>query len=1610
MRINRVRWGRLAAKLGWLTMSAALIVTSVLPSAVVLGPISSAFAQAASGATLLVLSAPVEVANGRSGAYRPARDGESLAAGDQVRTGPGAAALLTFFDGSETQLGADTELVLERAQSGGGGISLAQVAGVTVNRVQQQANGGGFQTSTPTSVALVRGTTYVVKVAAVPSRQANNTAGSSSTVVTPSLRPVSSAPSELSVAEPAAVALPFPRYVDGSAYPLIAEAIYEQDGQSWRVRSWLDEGTGETWNTYEEVGTGEIAPPAADDLSAAIGDGVQRMASLLFAAPPPTTRLQTQPDPNAPSCAGPGGPEYVVAQGLLQDPDGHLGTVDVTPRTGGPTVRLGRRGEIGVTTCTQSLSGLLTTQATQQYEDAARDLRLPTGAQQVNLLTDSLIREITGAPAVPGAPGPLSGSQLLPGADATPTAAPAPTPAASSVATTTTTVTAVPASPTPGVSTPIPATPVPGKTLEPSTDTGPTATPAPTSPPGTATPTPPTATVGASPTPPTVTATAVASPTPGPTGTPTPPAPSTQQTVGTAGGTVALPGGNATVNFPSGALPSNATVTIAQITAPASPTGGGLLGTVYSFTALDGNGNPVVFQVPVTITVAYTGTTPPTTLAFYDTVTAQWVPLPGPYTVDTVAKTISAQTTHFTAFAAASLTQAASATIGAGGGSLSTSDNAATVTFPPGALPSGAIVSLYRASSQPSAPSGTVYGSAVYVLRAMTALNVPILSVSSATLSLAYFGPTATTIQVYNGSTWAAVAGSAVASGRVSGTITGLGSYAAVAPPAAAGSCTGSSAALSGSPAVSNYVITDSTQSGGPSYSWIDVTQAGSGFVSGLENIDDACVGPIALPFTFDFFGQTYNSVYVNANGMLTFVSGSASYSNSAIPSTYAPNAFIAPLWDDLYSRNRGGDGIFYTSGGSGSSAYVAFEWLDWDLCCNPTPTASYTFEAILYADGSIVYQYLSMSDGPSPRNSATVGIENQYGTWGAALPCGASCSAPALAGKAIKFAPSGTVSVGYAGNSTVLPGQYQVAADGSSTVPITVTLRDPINAPVAGKTISLVPSTTGVVTVAASGSSGIGTFGSSASAVTDTSGQATFVARASTAANVGFVATDVTDTVTFSTMNAVAFVGVVSGGNSSVISSARYIPADSTSTATISVAARDAVGNAVAGATTTASIGSATGVSVSSIPATDANGYTSFTLRSGTPQDLTVTVTVDGVQVNTTAAVGFTGPAVPGSPSLLSVSQTSLPAGNVVTVSVALSDAQGRPSQNKSVTLSSVDNNPLTINNNNPASTGLTGTATFYVASSLPQTVTFRATDTTDNVVVAQTATVEFMPDTFSTARAVAVAAASPIGLAGTTLNAYTEYQEPLHDGDSACFVPSGQNVQSTVWFKVTPAAAGTLTVSTANTGTSFDTLLALYADPSPGGLAALSSPLACDNNGNTPATPLPSGAPAGSSILSAAVVAGASYYVQLGGVGSQTSGSYAITFTLDTGSGGRAVVTPVSTPTPTATPTVPPTPTAATTPQATVTATATATATTVPTSTLLPTTPTAAASPSATAMATPTATTSPVPATITATLAPPATETPTPTSTPLATVSATLTTTPTPSPTGTATPRPGP
>lgn len=116
--------------------------------------------------TVTVISGDIQVRHGVTGSFVSATDGELLTAGDTIRTGEAARALLTYFEGSTVSVEPNSELRIEDASSYTDGstiVVMQQTFGRTWHVVTKLITGNSkYEVRTPASTASVRGTAFLV--------------------------------------------------------------------------------------------------------------------------------------------------------------------------------------------------------------------------------------------------------------------------------------------------------------------------------------------------------------------------------------------------------------------------------------------------------------------------------------------------------------------------------------------------------------------------------------------------------------------------------------------------------------------------------------------------------------------------------------------------------------------------------------------------------------------------------------------------------------------------------------------------------------------------------------------------------------------------------------------------------------------------------------------------------------------------------------------------------------------------------------------------------------------------------------------------------------------------------------------------------------------------------------------------------------------------------------------------------------------------------------------------------------------------------------------------------------------------------------------------------
>ncbi|UII24061.1 Ig-like domain-containing protein [Fulvivirga ligni] len=178
------------------------------------------------------------------------------------------------------------------------------------------------------------------------------------------------------------------------------------------------------------------------------------------------------------------------------------------------------------------------------------------------------------------------------------------------------------------------------------------------------------------------------------------------------------------------------------------------------------------------------------------------------------------------------------------------------------------------------------------------------------------------------------------------------------------------------------YIWEDNKDGGGPEYDWTDIEGSGTDITNDLVEVtifgtfaDGAKKVPLGFDFTF--YGNTYDSIWVSANGLMSFTEPGSTISNSQIPTANTVNNLIAGLWDDLEPGAIQGTVVYEAS----EDMFVA-QFTD-VARYGSSAEGTVTFQMIVYPNGNIKLQYADVETANFD-DEATIGIENATGTDGA--------------------------------------------------------------------------------------------------------------------------------------------------------------------------------------------------------------------------------------------------------------------------------------------------------------------------------------------------------------------------------------------------------------------------------------------------------------------------------------------------------------------------------------------------------------------------------------------------------------------------------------------------
>ncbi|WP_329108699.1 carboxypeptidase regulatory-like domain-containing protein [Micromonospora sp. NBC_01699] len=169
----------------------------------------------------------------------------------------------------------------------------------------------------------------------------------------------------------------------------------------------------------------------------------------------------------------------------------------------------------------------------------------------------------------------------------------------------------------------------------------------------------------------------------------------------------------------------------------------------------------------------------------------------------------------------------------------------------------------------------------------------------------------------------------------------------------------------------------------GPDYGGLGYAcQVGTGgFVAASTVVPltgDDNTNTLSLPFPVKFHGGSYSSGTVHTNGLVSFgpEPGVETWANPGLPNPAAPNAVVAPFWDDL--EVDASASVRTQLNGTVPNRSFVVEWRN--VLIRPV-LDRVTFEVIFHEDGRIAYHYGSMVTPSQYGGAATIGLENGSGT-----------------------------------------------------------------------------------------------------------------------------------------------------------------------------------------------------------------------------------------------------------------------------------------------------------------------------------------------------------------------------------------------------------------------------------------------------------------------------------------------------------------------------------------------------------------------------------------------------------------------------------------------------
>ena len=231
---------------------------------------------------------------------------------------------------------------------------------------------------------------------------------------------------------------------------------------------------------------------------------------------------------------------------------------------------------------------------------------------------------------------------------------------------------------------------------------------------------------------------------------------------------------------------------------------------------------------------------------------------------------------------------------------------------------------------------------------------------------------------------------------------------------------------------------------------------------------DDVVGGPYSLPFTFNFFGNAYNSFYISTNGNVQFgPNRNASFTPGPLPNSSVLN-FAALCWSDIVVGSSWNSGsIHYFVDGIAPFRKMV---IDWTNCSFYNGIGAISGQIWLYESTGVVETHLTTAYGSGLVK--TTGVNNADGTIGAAAVNRNGTNWQTSTPEAWRFTPSGNYSCAWSPSETMTSSSsFTPTATPTDTTTYTMQVTDQITGCVSTGTVkvNVIPNPSIIVSPSAS-------------------------------------------------------------------------------------------------------------------------------------------------------------------------------------------------------------------------------------------------------------------------------------------------------------------------------------------------------------------------------------------------------------------------------------------------------------------------------------------------------------------------------------------------------------